>query len=101
MSEGPCIATSVPRSKILKSAMLFNMESPRTKHITISGHKVLRLHVATVEGFPSSADRDQLCWDLILESNKQDKLLWEKMKEMQGNDALKAQLIDYASVFLF
>jgi len=28
-------------------------------------------------------------------------LLWEKMKEIQGDDALKAQLIDYASVFLF
>ncbi|KAG1742275.1 uncharacterized protein EDB91DRAFT_1052028 [Suillus paluster] len=72
------------------------MESPRTKRIAISGHKALRLHVATVEGFPSSADRDQLCWDLILESSKQDKLLWEKMKEIQGDDALKAQLIDYA-----
>ncbi|KAG2105871.1 uncharacterized protein F5147DRAFT_746419 [Suillus discolor] len=61
----------------------------------MSGHKALRLHVATVEGFPSSSDRDQLCWDLILESSKQDKLLWEKMKEIQGDDALKAQLIDY------
>lgn len=101
MSEGPCIATSVPRSKVSKSATLFSMESPRTKRIAISGHKALRLHVATVEGFPSSADRDQLCWDLILESSKQDKLLWEKMKEIQGDDALKAQLIDYASVFLF
>jgi hypothetical protein len=75
--------------------MLFNMESPCTKHIAISGHKMLRLHVATVEDFPSSADRDQLCWDLILESSKQDKLLWEKIKEIQGDDALKAQLIDY------
>jgi hypothetical protein len=81
--------------------MLSHMESPCTKHIAISGHKALRLHVATVEGFPSSADRDQLCWDLILESSKQDKLLWEKMKVIQGDDTLKAQLIDYASDFLF
>jgi hypothetical protein len=91
--------TSVPRSKVSKSAMLCNMESPHTKCIVISGHKALRLHVATVDGFPSSADRDQLCWDLLLESCKQDKLLWEKMKEIQGDDALKAQLIDYASIF--
>ncbi|KAG1771396.1 hypothetical protein EV702DRAFT_977376 [Suillus placidus] len=73
------------------------MESPCTKHIAISGHKALRLYVTTVEGFPSSADRDQLCWDLIVESCKQDKLLWKKIKEIQGDDALKAQLIDYAS----
>ncbi|KAG1731863.1 uncharacterized protein EDB91DRAFT_1058487, partial [Suillus paluster] len=87
---------SVPRSKVSKLATLSHMESPHTKRIAISGHKALRLHVTTVEGFPSSSDRDQLCWDLILESSKQDKLLWEKMKEIQGYDALKAQLIDYA-----
>lgn len=77
------------------------MESPHTKHIAISGHRALHLHVATVEGFPSSSDTDQLCWDIILESSKQDKLLWEKMKEIQDDDALKAQFIDYASDFLF
>jgi len=79
---------------------LSNLNSPCTKCIAISAHKAMRLHVATVDGFPSSFDREKLCWDLLVSSIRDNEALWEKMMLIQSDDDLKAYLIDYASIFL-
>ena len=86
----------IPRSKV----KLSNLNSPHTKRIAISAHKAMRLHVATVDGFPSSFDREKLCWDLLVSSIRDNEALWEKMMLIQSDDDLKAYLIDYASIFL-
>jgi hypothetical protein len=87
--------TVIPRSKV----KLSNLNSPRTKRIAISAHKAMRLHVATVNGFPSSCDREELCWNLLVSSTKENEMLWEKMSVIQSDDDLKAYLIDYVSIF--
>ncbi|KAG1734907.1 uncharacterized protein EDB91DRAFT_1056645, partial [Suillus paluster] len=83
--------TSVPRSKV----KLSNLNSPCTKHIAISAHKAMHLHVATVNSFPSAFDREELCWDLLVSSTRDNEVLWEKMVLIQSDDDLKAYLIDY------
>ena len=47
----------IPRSKV----KLSNLNSPCTKRIAISAHKAMHLHVAIVNSFPSSCDREELC----------------------------------------
>jgi hypothetical protein len=59
----------------------------------------MRLHVATVNGFPSSCDREELCWNLLVSSTRENEILWEKMSLIQSDDDLKAYLIDYVSIF--
>ena len=86
--------SSIPCSK----AKLSDLNSPRTKRIAVSGHKAMRLHVATVQGFPSSGNRDELCWDLLVASTRHNDVLWEKMSLIQSDDVMKAQLIDYVSI---
>ncbi|KAG1861709.1 hypothetical protein F4604DRAFT_1587838, partial [Suillus subluteus] len=83
--------TCVPRSKV----KLSNLNSPRTKHIAVCAHKAMRLHVATVNSFPSAFDREELCWDLLVSSTRDNNVLWEKMSLIQSDDDLKAYLIDY------
>ncbi|KAG1859309.1 hypothetical protein F4604DRAFT_1930855 [Suillus subluteus] len=83
--------TCVPRSKV----KLSNLNSPRTKRIAVCAHKAMRLHVATVNSFPSAFDREELCWDLLVSSTRDNDVLWEKMLLIQSDDDLKAYLIDY------
>ncbi|KAG1842730.1 hypothetical protein F4604DRAFT_1597257 [Suillus subluteus] len=83
--------TCVPRSKV----KLSNLNSPRTKRIAVCTHKAMRLHVATVNSFPSAFDREELCWDLLVSSTRDNDVLWEKMSLIQSDDDLKAYLIDY------
>jgi hypothetical protein len=59
----------------------------------------MRLHVATVNGFPSSCDREELCWNLLVSSTRENEILWEKMSLIQSDDDLKAYLIDNVSIF--
>ncbi|KAG1732821.1 hypothetical protein EDB19DRAFT_1831178 [Suillus lakei] len=40
-------------------------------------------------------DREELCWNLLVSSTKDNKVLWEKMSLIQSDDDLKAYLIDY------
>ncbi|KAG2744263.1 hypothetical protein P692DRAFT_20744232, partial [Suillus brevipes Sb2] len=68
---------------------------PRTKCIAISAHKAMRLHVATVNSFPSVLDREELCWDLLVSSTRDSEVLWEKMSLIQSNEDLETYLIDY------
>ncbi|KAG1885923.1 uncharacterized protein F5891DRAFT_918201, partial [Suillus fuscotomentosus] len=63
--------------------------------IAIFAHKAMRLHVATVNSFPSALDREELCWDLLVSSTRDNEVLWEKMLLIQSDDDLKAYLIDY------
>ncbi|KAG2034839.1 hypothetical protein BDR03DRAFT_869144, partial [Suillus americanus] len=83
--------TSSPRNKV----KLSNLNSLCTKHIAICAHKTMRLHGATVNSFPSAFDREELCWDLLVSSTKDNEVLWEKMSLIQSDDDLKAYLIDY------
>ncbi|KAG0697108.1 hypothetical protein DFH29DRAFT_812195, partial [Suillus ampliporus] len=68
---------------------------PRTKRIAVCTHKAMCLHVATVNSFPSAFDREELCWDLLVSSTRDNEVLWEKMSLIQNDDDLKAYLIDY------
>jgi hypothetical protein len=79
---------------------LSNLNSPRTKCIAISAHKAMRLHVATVNSFPSVLDREELCWDLLVSSTRDSEVLWEKMSLIQSDEDLETYLIDYVSIFL-
>ncbi|KAG1866347.1 hypothetical protein C8R48DRAFT_600304, partial [Suillus tomentosus] len=58
-------------------------------------HKAMYLHLATVNSFSSALDREELCWDLLVSSTRDNEVLWENISLIQSDDDLKAYLIDY------
>ncbi|KAG1784674.1 uncharacterized protein HD556DRAFT_1314887 [Suillus plorans] len=79
--------TSIPKSKV----KLSNLNSPCTKCIAISAYKAMCLYVATVNSFSSALNREELCWDLLVSSTR-DNETWKAASQLRGEFIAKARI---------
>ncbi|EGN93440.1 hypothetical protein SERLA73DRAFT_156370 [Serpula lacrymans var. lacrymans S7.3] len=73
------------------------MACPINKCLASLAHKAMRLFTVTEKGFPNPLSRHSICWDLLVKATaaENDSGLVYKMKEIQDNQVLKSQLLQY------
>ncbi|EGN94466.1 hypothetical protein SERLA73DRAFT_155745 [Serpula lacrymans var. lacrymans S7.3] len=95
MSHSPSII-SLPKSSTAKPK-LHSMACPIIKHIASLAHKAMRLFTVTEKGFPKPLSHQSICWDLLVKATaaENDSGLVDRMKEIQDDQVLKFQLLQY------
>ncbi|EGO30357.1 hypothetical protein SERLADRAFT_404563 [Serpula lacrymans var. lacrymans S7.9] len=64
------------------------------------GHQAMRTYTITQKGFQNPLNRQFICWDLLVKATSEDKdkaaaSLADKIKVLQDNQDLKAQVLEY------
>jgi hypothetical protein len=57
----------------------------------------MRRHVALVDSFPSSQQKESKAWDIIVDGCKGNDLLTERLTELQKDLEMKNMLVNYVS----
>jgi hypothetical protein len=67
--------------------------------IASMGQKALRVHVATIDAFPSANTKNQVAWTCIVDGVGDSKVLKEHLEELKGDESAKEQVITYVSLW--
>ncbi|EGO18766.1 hypothetical protein SERLADRAFT_412020 [Serpula lacrymans var. lacrymans S7.9] len=88
---------SLPKSSTAKPKLLHSMACPINKCLASLAHKAMRLFTVTEKGFPNPLSCHSICWDLLVKATaaENNSGLMDKMKEIQDNQVLKSQLLQY------
>lgn len=65
--------------------------------IASMGQKALRVHVATIDAFPSANAKNEVAWSCIVESIGDSQVLKEHLEELKGDESAKERVITYVS----
>jgi hypothetical protein len=65
--------------------------------IASMGQKALRVHVATIDAFPSANAKNEVAWSCIVDSIGDSQVLKEHLEELKGDESAKEQVITYVS----
>jgi hypothetical protein len=63
------------------------------------GHRALRIHVATVDAFPSCLSKYETTWSCLVEAVGDVKTLKDELDDLKGDHELKEQVIHYVSSY--
>jgi hypothetical protein len=71
--------------------------SPTTSQVMNRGHAALRLHIATVDGFPATGTKMERCWGSLKEGTEGFPDLTRKFMDIRQDSAWKEKAINYVS----
>lgn len=63
--------------------------------IASMGQKALRVHVATIDAFPSANAKNEVAWSCIVESVGDSQVLKGHLEELKGDESAKERVITY------
>jgi hypothetical protein len=63
------------------------------------GHRALRVHVATVDAFPSGLAKYETTWSCLVDAVGDVEALQDELEELRGDHELKEQVINYVRVY--
>jgi hypothetical protein len=67
--------------------------------IASMGQKALRVHVATIDAFPSANAKNEVAWSCIVDGVGDSQVLKEHLEELKGDESAKEQVITYVSLW--
>jgi len=67
--------------------------------IASMGQKALRVHVATIDAFPSANAKNEVSWSCIVDGVGDSQVLKEHLEELKGDESAKEQVITYVSAW--
>jgi hypothetical protein len=67
--------------------------------IASMGQKALRVHVATIDAFPSANAKNEVAWSCIVDGVGDSQVLKEHLEELKGDESAKEQVITYVSAW--
>ncbi|OAX31286.1 hypothetical protein K503DRAFT_787935, partial [Rhizopogon vinicolor AM-OR11-026] len=59
------------------------------------GQKALRVHIATIDAFPSANTKNEVAWSCIVDAVGGSQVLKEHLEELKGDESAKEQVITY------
>jgi len=65
--------------------------------IAAMGHHMLRIHVATVDGFPSATSKDDVAWSCLVDAVGDMEGLKKNVEDIKLDSALKERVLNYVS----
>jgi hypothetical protein len=63
------------------------------------GHRALRVHVATVDAFPSALAKYETTWSCLVDAVGDVEALRDELEELRGDHELKEQVINYVRAY--
>src|SRR5207245_441383 len=94
----PKVWGSHDHSKVL----LCNFDDVSLRSLAKAGQQIFHHHIAVVEAFPSTNDKERLCWKSLIQATSNSEELKDKLNSVGGDTQMKRDLIDYISfVFIF
>lgn len=63
------------------------------------GHRALRVHVATVDAFPSTFGKYETTWSCLVDAVGDVAALKEELDDLKGDEGLKEQVINYVRAY--
>jgi hypothetical protein len=61
------------------------------------GNRYMRRHGALVDAFPNSQQKESKAWDIIVDGCKTNKLLTQRLRQLESDLDIKNMLINYVS----
>lgn len=65
--------------------------------IAAMGHRMLRIHVATVDGFPATTSKDDVAWSCLVDAVGDIEGLKRNVEDIKLDPAVKESVLNYVS----
>ena len=89
----PKVQGSHDHSKVL----LHNFKDISLRSLAKAGQQIFCHHITVVEAFPSTNDKERLCWKSLIQATSDFEELKDKLNSVGGDTQMKRDLIDYIS----